>query len=144
MRYDPRLASVPGYVGECLTSVPKHYGIAIDPLTGHVWVSGSDGYACELDPETGQVLEINGQPCCYDQGGGYPAQDIAIDGRGHVWIAQAHGTRVFHLAPDPTNPGRYYTVVDPLSGADCVDGFNRCTGVAVDRHGRIWVSEEKG
>jgi len=109
------------------------YGLGIDPNTGHIWhsslfSSGVSGPCCrlyELDG-AGNVVNSYLQP--------FGAQGVAVDGNSHVWVAEIFGDEVWHLAPDPNNPGTHYAV-------GIVSGFVGSTGVAVDANGKIWVAE---
>ena len=123
LRYD-----IDSGTGECLTG-RGDYGLGLDPNTGHIWhssYSNSPLSLFELDAD-GSVLNSYPQP--------FQAQGVAVDGSSHVWMAEIFGTRVWHLAPDPLNPGQHVVV-------GIVSGFAGTTGVAVDANGKIWATEE--
>ena len=112
-----------------------NYGLTFDPRTGHIWHSshaaagGSGGLMLyELDA-FGEIVNSYPQP--------FNAQGVAVDSQGHVWVVQARDDpnreqRVWHLAPDPQNPGRHIPV-------GTIGGMYGITGAAVDVNGKIWA-----
>jgi len=114
--------------GECIRTTVGDYGLGLDPNTGHIWhssLSTSPNALYELDT-VGTVLNSYPQP--------FSAQGVTVDSNSHVWMAEIFGSRVWHLAPDPENPGRHVSV-------GIVSGFNGTTGVAVDAAGKVWATE---
>lgn len=133
LRFVPDAAPPPAGTGTCFPNDRGDYGLGIDPNTGHIWhsslfSSGVDGPCCrlyELDP-AGTVVNSYEQP--------FGAQGVAVDGNSHVWMAEIFGDEIWHLAPDPANPGQHVPV-------GTVSGLNGVTGVAVDANGKVWAAE---
>jgi hypothetical protein len=131
LRFVPNASPPPAGSGVCFGNTRGDYGLGIDPRTGHIWHSSlfSSGLRLyELDT-AGNVVNSYPQP--------FGAQGVAVDGKGHVWMAEIFGSRVWHLAPDPANPAKHVSV-------GVVSGFQGVTGVAVDANGKVWGAEING
>ncbi len=114
-------------------------GIALDRATGNVFTTC---FEC-ADPPRSQLRQFHrdrSRVAVYD----IPAFDsegngplgVAVDQRGHVWVAEADGTRVAHFAPSCPDPRECdYELVG------IIDGFFGTTGLSVDTDGYVWVTE---
>jgi RHS repeat-associated protein len=129
LRFVPNPNPPPAGVGQTFND-RGNYGLALDPQTGHIWHSSYYGaYLYELDA-SGTIVNSYQQP--------FSAQGLTVDSEGHVWMVEARPMivdreqRVWHLAPDPANPGRHIPVGE-------LAGFYGITGAAVDADGKIWV-----
>ncbi|GIZ50206.1 NHL domain-containing protein [Noviherbaspirillum aridicola] len=122
--------------------------IAIDRF-GNLFVT--DGYAIRKVTPQGQVLTLAGAPkeLGYADGRGSGArfnrpQGIAVDRDGNVYVADTNNARIRKITPYgmvSTLAGGYQdyrTIIDGIGGAA---GFDTPTGMAIDRHGRLYVTD---
>jgi hypothetical protein len=104
--------------------------LALDPVTGHIWHASNGGSLFELQTD-GTVLHEYTFP-----GGPQPlGHGLVADARGHVWLADPLGDRVWHLAPDRDQPGQHY-IVGSIQGTP---SFVDPSGLSIDSNGKIWV-----
>lgn len=136
LRFVPSAVHPPAGTGFCFAFTRGDYGLARDPNTGNIWhsslstfgVGGPQLRLYELDG-AGNVVNSYIQP--------FGAQGVAVDNNSHVWMAEIFGSRIWHLKPDPANPGKHVP-------AGIVTGLLGVTGVAVDSNGKIWAAEING
>jgi Ca2+-binding RTX toxin-like protein/streptogramin lyase len=107
--------------GSCLGTFG--YGLAVDPRTGHIWMSSGGG-----------VMEIDGDGGLLNTyAHGFPAsQGLAVDGSGGVWVTHGlGGASVGRVRTDGALVGVVPTAAGP-------------TGVAVDSRGKVWAANISG
>lgn len=122
--------------------------IAIDRF-GNLFVT--DGYAIRRVTPQGQVTTLAGAPkeWGYADGRGSGArfnrpQGIAVDRDGNIYVADTNNARIRKITPYgmvSTLAGGYQdfrTIIDGTGGAV---GFDTPTGLAIDRHGRLYVTD---
>jgi NHL repeat len=130
-------------------------GIAIDG-NGYAWVANSGKVAApcpveiESRPSQGNVVLIkpNGELARRKPIAGAGMQTpwgIAVDGDGHVWVANFSGKRVSELCGTTTSlcpPGkqRVGASISPRRSGYGFNGLVRNTGVAIDPSGNVWLT----
>lgn len=100
-------------------------------LHGRIWALSSDNVYF-LDGSRWNKLRLRSE----DLGGRFDS--FAIDGNGGVWLASSGFPGLIHLTLTGTQIITTERITPPLLTSDAV---NR---VASDRHGRIWVSGDRG
>lgn len=117
--------ALPGGPNQCL-SIPA-YGVAIDPLTNHIWTSaGPDVY--EVSPAGAQLN--------FYSHGGFSSQGLVVDRNSTVWVAHSLGATVNTVGRLLTN-GTFVGNVDLDTNPSTTLGRGP-TGVAVDGNDKIW------
>jgi RHS repeat-associated protein len=98
------------------------YGLAVDPVSGHIWMTGGgSSLVWELLPDGTTVTN-------HYLGG--TKKGIVVDEIGNVWTANEDLAKVEHRR---TSDGALIGNVDLRCGS-------AATGVAVDSNGKIWVT----
>jgi len=126
-------------------------GIAIDPVSGHVYLlkEAKPRLMLELSPDLGRIL---GHRILNDSAGFYGGLDpdggLAVSGivrdpvRGLSWIVSDRGARVF-LLPDGAHPAVHLPLTEIRNGE--VRAVKNAEGIALDRTGqRLFVISDDG
>ncbi len=144
-------------------------GIAVDPTTGKVFVadrennrllrfSATAAYQTFAAAEAvfGQEDFVSGQP---NRGNGVPSADslsapacLCFDSAGRLWVADSGNSRVLRFDAASSKPSGTaqadavigqadFALAAPAANSTSDWGFAQPVGVAVDRQGRLWVSD---
>ena len=167
LRFDPNQGPTPGS-GACLDTTHGDYGLALDPKNCHIWhttnidpaLVGVNPNDPNFDPTlyTGEVVEMDqyGNVLNYWPHGKPFAQGVVVDGKGNAWVAHSvvgpltgtpnfpglvPATTVGHLMTHGMLTGTFVGNVDLIdtSVTPNIAGEGP-SGVAVDTHGKIWVT----
>lgn len=122
--------------------------IAIDRF-GNLFVT--DGYAVRKVTPQGQVTTLAGsaKEWGYADGRGSGArfnrpQGIAIDREGNIYVADTNNARIRKITPYgmvSTLAGGYQDFRTIIDGTGSAAGFDTPTGLTIDRHGRLYVTD---
>jgi len=113
------------------TGISKPFTVAVDDVTGSVWVSNQSG-----TPTAGSVLKLNangtsvtGSP--FTASGLLSPQGLALDSAGNVWVANLNSGRVVQLKPSGQPASG-----SPYKGKSLFGNW----GIAVDGDDKVWVA----
>jgi DNA-binding beta-propeller fold protein YncE len=120
----------PGRGNRVSTGRPRRcpVAVAIDPQ-GRVVVSDQDG---------GEILvfDAGGRPLVTATRERMRPEGVAVDGDGNIWVAGTVANRVLKFSPDGA------LLAEWSSGDDGDAIFQIPMGIAVDEHGRVFVSDQ--
>lgn len=124
------LLSPPSPFGEAL-----HFGDAVNPTNGRLYVANAFGVIEIVDPNTGQEISSFGVPPFFTTFQGLITGDaqIAADSAGNVYVPNAPGNEVLEY-----NEAGTQLVAFTGAGEHALAGP---TGVAVDATGNVWVAD---
>ena len=132
-----------------------------NPGVGNIWVVDENGNRVqEFSPSsTASGYAYAGQLGCLSgsctgtstSGQFYTPMYIAADMSGNIWVSDNGNNRVEEFSPSSTSPSGYAFIrqigcnsgfCPPNSSPSSMGTFNSTMGVAVDKSGNVWVSDE--
>jgi NHL repeat len=113
-----------------------HYGTAVNPTNGRLYVASPFGEIEVYDPNTGAQLSSFSVPAFFSalQGLFENNEQIATDSAGDVYVPNVPEDKVFKYSETGT-------LLETFTGSGA-HALNRPTGVAVDSSGSVWVADD--
>jgi len=140
--FQPMLPSVPtpndwtmgiAYTG---TSGAGYWNVAVDG-SGNIWATNyNETYSLDQFKPTG--APATGSP--FTGGGLDNPDDVAIDGSGNIWVTDPGLIGSYDNTISELNPSTGKWVV--ASGYSGVGGLDGSAGIAIDKSGDVWVTNE--